>query len=74
MLVGVFKVAVGFLWDWQKKILVIVVIYNKTIQRHNLDLPSYNWMNLGVYQIGMSRSFSELAKAIAKCKDTQTLT
>ena len=42
MLVGVFKVAVGFLRDSQKKILVVVVIYNKTIQWHNFDLPSYN--------------------------------
>ena len=31
-------------------------------------------MNFRVYQIGVSRSFSELAKAFSKCKDTQILT
>ena len=30
-------------------------------------------MNFGVYQIGLFRSFSELARAVAKCKDVQTL-
>ena len=30
-------------------------------------------MNFDVYQIGLFRSFSELARAVAKCKDVQTL-
>ena len=72
MSVGVREVAVGFIRDLQKRISL--VIYNKTIQWHIFNLSSYNWMNFCVYQIGVSRSFSELARAVAKCKDTQTLT
>ena len=56
-----------------RKDFIILVIYSKAIQWHSFNLSSYNWMNFRVYQIGVSRPFSKLGRAFAKCRDAQTL-